>query len=314
MISIFYEKNTGKIRSVVKSTAKKMRLSQKYRQDGLAVAYTNESEFDNTWDTIRAESNQVIEHDGQPLFNQSSPIQISSGYQKSILYVSSWNVSCGIAEYTKTLVSHLKDRYSISVLPNTMLEPIEYNYDIIHIQYEPGIFVSRDLGHYLQHSIKDKLLAMVKAQSNITILTAHYYDKWLQDVLEPYLDCIIIHSPDIPPALKHEYLVQGCPVFPAKDKIELRKKYELPLDAKILSSFGFIMPWKQIAYYFTYLAPLIQSHPNVYLQLLHAKHPQVAELGDKTERSIAEIISYCGIEDRVYTNFGFLSKPEINDR
>jgi len=77
-----------------------------------------------------------------------------SSFRKiSLTMVSTWNVRCGIADYTRFLTSHLKKEImKVTILPiksPPSTNPFYYaslaikasmNADIIHVQYEPGLF------------------------------------------------------------------------------------------------------------------------------------------------------------------------------
>lgn len=224
----------------------------------------------------------------------------------TVLMVSSWNVPCGIAEYTKTLIENMEQfACDVTVLPNDKLSACAVKFDIVHIQYEPGLFLP----------FKDKFFDfLVSCKKNKIIATTHHYDEWFEKVIEPLCDFVIVHSRDISESPKRKYFIQGCPVFLEQDKTPLREKYNLPQDAKILASFGFIMFWKNIIESFACLAPIIKQDKNIYLQLLHAKHPKAMNLGYTTEQSITETIKYHGIEEQVFVSHDFLSKKEINER
>jgi len=239
----------------------------------------------------------------------------------SILFVSSWNVFCGIAEYTKTLVSFLGEKCNIAVLSNENIQPKRFDFDIIHIQYEPGLFITPGtIEGYSQIAVaghvdnKSYFRDFISRQSGKVVCTAHYSDEWYQRAIEPIIDLSIVHGRDIPETGNRKYLTQGCPVYEEKDKIEMRRKWNLPLGMKIISSFGFVMPWKRIDHFFNCLAPAIQKDSNLFVQLMHAKHPKVPKLGTDVENYVKKLIKDYGIENQVFTSFDFLSKEEINGR
>lgn len=273
-----------------------------------------ESRFSQTWETLNVRNGVLMGHDNTLWSSPSEPrmspvISNSREGTPTVLMVSSWDTACGIAEYTKTLAQCLKPYYHVDVLHADKIRmetppAIIHHASLIHIQYEPGLYD------------RDDLLAFVKAQDLPIILTSHFYDDWLFEH-HPLFARVIVHNDDskILNLPNHIYIVQGCPVFdeiPNKD--QLRQVLGLPIDKRILTGFGLIMAWKQIDYFFNYLARAIGQDRNLFVQLLHARYPRSPGLSKRVIENIESAIQDFGIVDRVYFSWNFLSKSEINQR
>lgn len=201
---------------------------------------------------------------------------------------------CGIAEYTKSLIEQM---------PQWVQFVDSEICDIIHLQYEPGLFPDREI-----------ILKWAKQPNPIKVITAHYYDDWLKAHANLF-DWIIVHARRFAGKKKHQFLTQGCPVFPKKDKLELRQKLHLQLEdnSRILASFGFYMDWKRLDYVFENLAPYLALNPKIHLLWLHSIHPKAEILGKNIHSHINHLIAIHRIENQITYPAEYLSKAAIND-
>lgn len=304
-ITIFYHPD-GKIQSMVRGK-KPTRLSEALREQGLkryvVPPSIEDGEFSYAWKSLLLEDDAVVGHDDRRfgvLSSIADPQTVNVSGKPHILMVSSKG-ACGIAEYTRTLVQHLSHNTSI-VTPEELTQP-DLKASLVHLQYEPNLYD------------RESLLAWLKQQRVPVILTAHYYDQWVANAYLPYLQRVITHNPDLPYDDKHLYIVQGCPVFEEQDADAMRKRHGLPVEARILTGFGFIMPWKQQDYFFCgYLARAMQQHEDLFVQLLHARYPKFPGLAERVIENVQDAIHEFGLSDRVFACWDFLSKDEINER
>lgn len=233
-----------------------------------------------------------------------------------VLIVSSWDIKCGIAEYAKLLVDHLKKRVlEVSVLPFSSMSaydaPILDRFprpDIVHYQYDVSFVSSEEL-----------FLKGVKGIRQIApaiglVLTAHYYDDGVYHSVGEVMDRVIVHRPwgTLPGNALH--MVQGCPVAPLLNKQTLRELFKIPVDARVLASFGFALRWKNISQYLFSLFPYFQKHPLLYGQFLHAAHESEPEYATELQEEIVSRAERMDIADRVFFCPDFLPKDEINAR
>lgn len=223
-----------------------------------------------------------------------------------VAMISSWDITCGIAEYTKELVRWIDN---VEVIPVTEIANFNFSpFHLIHIQYEPGLFKHTKM-------VLWELIRKWKTNQKKVVLTAHYYDDWFAEVLSEYCDIIIVHDSRFSGKPNHKYLIQGCPVHAElSDIIKLRTKLELPLNAKILTGFGFIMRWKQLDYVYSHLIPYIQDNNQIYLQMLHSFHNRDPAEGKRIKKAIKELVRDYGVQKQVFISHDFLSKDEINQR
>lgn len=317
MTRIYYYPETGIIHSAVSMTRQRSgRLAPALAEMGLAVYdLTPEQEevYHSNVVRIQFATNGVRflgfeeRRSGGQVIRTGDVSAIAKSRSTRLLLISSWNTACGIAEYTKTLVHNLKElrpEIEIEVItPEQMMKGYDTRASLIHVQYEPNLYDREALARFLE------------IQTVPVLLTAHYYDSYISGRYLPSLAHVITHNPDLPEHDKHVYMVQGCPVFEEQDMMAMRKRYCLPDDKVILSEFGFIMPWKQIDYFFCgYMAPTLKRRPDLYVQMMHAPYPKFPGLAERTQRNIQDAIAEFGIEDQVLCLFKMLSKEEINER
>lgn len=222
------------------------------------------------------------------------------GKHVTVLMVSSWNIHCGIAEYTKTMVDHMPSWCHVEVIDYSKLERIgTSDADILHIQWEPGLCDDHT-----------ELLEWIRKWPRKLVATAHYYDDFMKAIRA---DLSIVHNENMVTRPNHHFLVQGCPVFPEKNKAQLRHKLKLPKDALIIASFGFIMPWKNLDEIVRILIQYIKLDPRIYLLLLHSPHPKVPDESARVIKNIDKSINNFGLNDRILRRWEFMEKEDIND-
>jgi len=134
----------------------------------------------------------------------------------------------GIATYSNRLNESLNKIKGVS--SKQFVERIRNNPDVICVQYEPGMLQPNQLQGLLQ-----------KYPQPIVVI-AHHMGYLPQ--MYPMIDGIIIHSNSQLNGLEEPWSYKEIPhpalVFPKKSKSNLRKKYGLPKDKKIIGTMGFI--------------------------------------------------------------------------
>lgn len=142
---------------------------------------------------------------------------------------------CGIFTYSRRLVKYLnklkEDKNGNKVNVNAYMFDIkaQKDTDLINVQYEPGLMPPQKFQNMLNTYIEP------------IVVTVHHIG-YLQQGFYNSLDGFIFHSNDQVDNKPWDYDVIEHPslVFPEKDKMEMRKKYNLPKDKKILGTAGFI--------------------------------------------------------------------------
>jgi glycosyltransferase involved in cell wall biosynthesis len=186
-------------------------------------------------------------------------------------FISTWNVKCGIAEYSKFLVDAINQIgivkvNVVAIVKATKRNPRDFlhylqlvlntgrNCDVVHIQYQPSFFIfSRIRLDYfpmmiwiLQKTGKTKIVVTVHELGNSRGLAARRDMRFLRMV-----DLLIVHSSEhrqvlIQSGLKEERIVQiphGTMDGQILDKTECKEKLGLT-GKKVLVVFGFINPFK----------------------------------------------------------------------
>jgi len=216
-----------------------------------------------------------------------------------IAMVSSWGEQCGIAEYSETLLEHLPPWCNVERVKWGNIESLKWrDADIIHFQYEPGLCTTVPFKEIYQNLTSKR------------VITTHFYDRRIRRLKA---DLTIVHNKDNVVAKNHYYIVQGCPVYPEKDKFKLRYTLGIPDKALVIASFGFIMEWKHIDEMLTGLIPYIALDSRIYLVALHAPHPRAEELGREVIRSVDSSVLLNNLKSRSIIRWEFISKEEINE-
>ena len=148
---------------------------------------------------------------------------------KVAIQCSSWGQRCGISVYSRRLRDHLNRLPDVEAF--VFVEEPTQDYDIISIQYEPGIMPPERLRYFLSRF------------SNVPVVITAHHNRYIE-AFQAIVDGIVFHDESQLPS----DLWQGCYriiphpaiVFPKKDKRQLRKKYGLPEDKIIIGTAGFI--------------------------------------------------------------------------
>jgi len=143
----------------------------------------------------------------------------------------------GIATYSNRLEKYLNGtkikvgNQEIDVEAKQFVSRIRNGPDVISIQYEPGMLPPQ------------ALQSIIQRYSQPVVVTAHHMGILPQ--FYPLMDGIVVHSKNQLEGYDEPWNYTVIPhpalVFENKDKKELRKKYGLPEDKKILGTAGFIV-------------------------------------------------------------------------
>jgi len=100
--------------------------------------------------------------------------------------------------------------------------------DVINIHYEPGMMPAK------------RLMKLLDKYTDPIVITVHHINNLKQ--FYPMLDGVVLHDEGQTKDKPWSYVVIPHPalVFPKKDKKELRDKFGLPQDKKIVGTMGFI--------------------------------------------------------------------------
>jgi hypothetical protein len=157
-------------------------------------------------------------------------IQCSSIGQRCGVYT----YSCRVRDYLNKMTVD-KNGDPVKVEAYLFERKLQPNTDLISVQYEPGIIPPYPMGDG-----RVSLHEIMNENSEPVVVTVHHTNGL--DNMYGMVDGFIFHSDDQITKKPFDYTIIEHPslVFPNKDVIELRKKYGLPLDKKIMGTAGFI--------------------------------------------------------------------------
>lgn len=160
--------------------------------------------------------------------------------------ITSWNIKCGIAEYSRNLIGSLRKLqadvriYPVNEIRDPRILPNFENCNVVNFQYEHGLFKQTDLYEWVT-----RFRRLVK--STKLFITVHQVlkgDIW--GSLYDMLDGVIVHSKHFGDVLKDKTYVipHGCPVYKDMSIEEARRKLGRKNKRFFLSTFGFMFPHK----------------------------------------------------------------------
>lgn len=245
---------------------------------------------------------------------------VYSSYSSAILkigFLSSCNIKCGIAAYTKHHIEAIS-RLGHQVVCYPSNQPLSLlagrlqkdAIDILHIQYESGIYM-----HYPQAQFID-FMSNVKKHGIKIVMTIHREEEHTPALAEA-ADARIYHKPPYYACNKpHTYIIpHGVPLFtPSVSKNKLRKKYGFSRNDIILTTFGFLEPIKEYAATLKALVPFLKSNHNYRIQLLTSLNDSAIAIHKKEAAKITKVIAKYKLTKQVIHNTAFLPQTELSER
>jgi hypothetical protein len=234
----------------------------------------------------------------------------------NIAYLSSWNIACGIAVYTKHLVDALGIKgykavgYRNTLQPKDVVKLVQRDrINLLHVQYEQALFPSR--------SNLNSILQWCKTNKIATVLTPHSEQDTIKQ-FEPFVDAFVFHKPSqFLTGDNVKLLPMAVPVYePSETKANLRTKYSLPIDSKILATTGFAFNWKMYSEILGLMAPYLRSRKNTRVQLCISNSDFAPKETQYNLAKCKQLIESHKLQDYVWLNPGgrFLPQQELNDR
>jgi len=219
--------------------------------------------------------------------------------------VSTWNIKCGIAQYTKYLLNNLSNIQEITIFSNKVQEMITsddinvircwdayfddlnslYNeiikkdLDIVHFQFNFGFFELNTLAC---------LLKKLKNSNIKTIITFHSIDDTqfmnktirLDSIIEELklVDKIWVHSSDDVNKLSQKGISENVIQIPHGNVLFVNNKKEkirenIFKNSKIISTFGFLLPHKGVLETIKALPILINKYPDILFLVVSSIFP-----------------------------------------
>jgi glycosyltransferase involved in cell wall biosynthesis len=209
---------------------------------------------------------------------RSSASTLSNPRSPKVLKVALYSSNrerCGISTYTSQLEIALSQlghdvRHFGSQPPydSTFLEIRNWKPNIFHIQHETAIMPPEPV--LIRQA---SLIARGGARVLVTLHTdSDGAIKHARELTEFRKNRIVVHRPTTS-AVEAVVIPMPCTVFGAiPDRAELRKRFGFPEDAFILSTVGFMIPWKDHPRIADALSPWISENPKVHLQIIASEH------------------------------------------
>ena len=257
-------------------------------------------------------------------------------------WVSTWNVRCGIAEYSRNLlnalplgpqvagVTVLADRRSHASIakrglrvrpawdtadPDSMADLAaaiaQEDYDIVMVQHQPGL---------IKWGALADLLTRAELRARPVVVTLHTTRHLLQ-VAAPERAAavaglagaarILVHTIDDLNVLKSLGLIDNASLLPHGTLRPNRAQAARPVTpgaAPLVGCYGFFLPGKGIPELIAATALLRRSYPAVRLRLVNADYG--SELSAIEIQACREAVRAAGLEDAVEFQTGFLSNDE----
>lgn len=231
-----------------------------------------------------------------------------------IALYSSKRSRCGIATYTSYLEVALRklgadvQHWGSSELPReTFSEINSWNPEIFHAQHEPSIMPSNDvLARFTNdragHGRKNILTLHTETPSSVGLS----YRSGIQ--------AVIIHR--LPKLLKNAHVLpMPCPVQERLiQRNSLLRRYGFPDDAFIVSTVGFMLPWKMTVEVVDHLLPWLRSRQNVHIQVIASQHfsPGAADYMKKCSKSLSALSN--AVDGRIRHVSHYPSDQEVLER
>jgi glycosyltransferase involved in cell wall biosynthesis len=113
------------------------------------------------------------------------------------------------------------------------------------------------------------------------------------------------------PSQKLIVISHGIPEIPISHE-EARKQLQIPLNKKVITSFGLLTRNKGVEIVLKALPVVIEKHPNVNYLILGKTHPVIKKMyGEKYRRFLEKLSSDLNISDQIIFRNKFISEKEL---
>lgn len=254
-------------------------------------------------------------------------------------WVSTWNVRCGIAEYSAHLLRHFELPVTIFAAYGEKEKPDDENVlrcwdpgdgqelsalsaaiereriDLLVIQFNYGLFDFEAFAHFLDRQLEAGLPIVVMMHSTTdSEITPH---KKLEDLVDRFTHCIrlMVHTPADMNRLKEYGLIDnvtlfphGIPDFPPKTK-RIKASQEKTFR---LATYGFALPHKGLSEILEAIEILHKEGKNICLDMINARYP--ISSSDELIDMLRKHIDSRGLNEIVVLESEFLPENECLER
>lgn len=251
-----------------------------------------------------------------PIEPELSSILRTAGVLKIALY-SSKRERCGISTYTDQLADSLSllghdVRYYGSQAPYeaTFDEMLSWGPDVLHVQHETSIMPP---DHVLE-----KHLNLISRGGSKIFFTMHTEASEAVQLAKRVLNgrkSVVMHRPS--ETVKDAVVIpMPCTnIGTVDDKAGLRRKFDFPDAAFVISTVGFMIPWKDHPKIAESLVPWMLENPQIHLQIIASEHFNESLRGYAAEcRQRLDRVAARFPEGRVRHIDGYPSDRELIER
>lgn len=259
-----------------------------------------------------------IKIDINKTLGSNSLIQKNSFLQKnSMCMLSSWNIKCGISQYSKNIVDSLVDKQiDIKVFPHTTKYSEIFSFirssrpKSFIVQYEPSLILDfKDLKNNIvklkSENIKTKIFFTIHSE----------YHQLME--LDGLIDGFIYHKNNTMLFKKTRVfnVPMGVPVFnPELSRKEYKNKYGINEERLVISTVGFMFAWKNHANVLSNLIKYMKEDPKILVQYMTSFHStNNGECIDEFNK-INTIVRENGLENQFIHITDYIPQKELNER
>jgi len=233
---------------------------------------------------------------------------------KPVIVIPSWGKNCGIAEYTKSLISSMeKNGESVAIYPSNDLDKLTDHldkYNCVYFQHEYSFFQDR-----VQ---LDKFLEKAREKNVKTVFLMHSFAP-----LYPYIntlidkaDKIIYHNERFkklsmaqrPNATNIDVVPMGCSSPFIEDNSEVKNALNINTKTPIIGSFGFLRNQKGYSGLIHAIKKMRDKYPNILCLIVAPPH----EFGDKVyDENFFKFVEDQGMQDNVLIVREYLDEERL---
>ena len=257
-------------------------------------------------------------------------------------WISSWNSKCGIANYSQFLLNGLdQDSFETIILASQaqILGPDQANverlwtnqfdyadrlikrldssdFDVVMIQFNFSFFSLESLRNIIRLCARRKIVCVVTLHSTADVTTPGY-EISLREVLTDLhlLDRILVHSIADLNRLKSWGLIDNVALLPhgviapePMSKEAARKRLSLKPSAKIVATYGFMLPHKGLLEIIEAMPTLITTYPEARLLMANALYPD--PVSEALLNTLKTRINALGLDAHIDLHTDFLEDAE----
>lgn len=252
-------------------------------------------------------------------------------------WVSTWNEACGIAAYSRYLLDHLpRGEVELTLYGRTGTSvddgfaPISHHWrdtsdldlralgdallanrvEVAVLQFNFGFFEVRALGELVQRLEAEGVRVIVVLHSTKDVDRADFKASLRDAAGLERASRILVHSPeDLNRLIDYGYgacsalFPHGAVDGPQLSLAQARERLHIGPEAKIIASYGFMLPHKGLPELVEAFAEVARAEPNAYLFLVNSLFP--AEVSERMRTELLEKIERLKIRERVrmFTDF-----------